>query len=315
MKIPYKRTYTSAFESVRLFSELLRPDGLEWVTDLRGAGRQADIVLHISCNAHYTLFIPYIAQEVLKLLGKSYVVVGGPENCCGSIQFNMGDGDLEEVNAKLALMMINRAKPQLLVSVCPDCDVVFDKFRPAPVRFEITNVTDLFVSCLEELKPFLKPVNKKVIVHHHAEGAQRVRDAENIRTLMKAIPGVELLDASRTLGPAIHCQTVKPMTVEDQEAMFAEAKALGADSIVVPYHSCYRQHIRMELSGPVKVEHYTGILAQSLGIAFDEPLKRLRLTDDLDKAMEALRPGLNRLGADEAAVRPYVQRAIFLGMK
>jgi Fe-S oxidoreductase len=315
MNIPIKRTYTNAFETVRLLGDALRPDGLDWVTELKGPAAQADIVLHISCNAHFTLFIPYIAQEALKLIGKNHVVFGGPESCCGSIQFNMGDPDLEEMNAKLALMMFNRVKPQLLVSVCPDCDEVFEKFRPAPVRFEITNISELFIKYLDELRPHLKPLHRKVIIHHHASGPQRIEDEQNMRTLLGAIPGIEIIEAERSLGPGIHCQTVKPMPVPDQQAMFAEAAALGADTLVVPYHSCYRQHIGMELEQPVKVEHYLCLLAQSLGIAYDEPYKRLRLMDDVDRVMETLRPALQRQGADEATVRPYIQRAIFLGKK
>ncbi|MDO9437906.1 heterodisulfide reductase-related iron-sulfur binding cluster [Hydrogenophaga sp.] len=312
---PIKRTYTNAFESMRLLGEALRPEGLSWLTELKGAQAQADIVLHISCNAHYTLFIPYIAQEILKKIDKSFVVFGGPESCCGSIQFNMGDPDLEEMNARLALMMFNRVKPQLLVSVCPDCDEVFDKFRPAPVRFDITNISDLFVKYLDELRPLLKPVNKRVVIHHHASGPQRIEDAQNMRTLLQAIPGIEIVDAQHALGPGIHCQTVKPMPEADQKAMVEEAVLLDVDSLVVPYHSCYRQHIAMELTHTVKVEHYLGLLAQSLGIAYDEPYKRLRLTDDVDVVMNALRPAVEKLGFDMETVTPWIRRVIFLGKK
>jgi len=310
-----KRTYTNAFETIRLLGDALRPNGLTWLTELKGTATQADIVLHISCNAHFTLFIPYIAQEILRKLGKSFVVFGGPESCCGSIQFNMGDPDLEEMNAKLALLMFNRTKPQLLVSICPDCDEVFEKFRPTPVRFAITNISELFVTYLDELRPHLGRVDKKVVIHHHASGPQRVADEKNMRTLLEAIPGIEIIDARANLGPGIHCQTVKPMSESDQKAMVDEAISCGADSLVVPYHSCYRQHIPLELSYPIKVEHYLGLLAQSLGIAYDEPYKRLRLVDDVDRVMEELRPTVEQQGFEVEAVKPWIRRAIFLGKK
>jgi heterodisulfide reductase subunit B len=89
---------------------------------------------HISCDAHYTLFIPYIAQEILTRLGKSHVVFGGRESCCGLRQMNTGYPDLEQQNAKLAQLSCSRVRLQLLVSVCPDCDEVFEKFRLPTTR-------------------------------------------------------------------------------------------------------------------------------------------------------------------------------------
>jgi hypothetical protein len=314
MAIPIKskRTYTRAFEAVRTLGTIFCPDGLEWTTELSGPARHVPIILHISCNAHFTLFIPYIAQEILRKLGKEFMVFGGPEGCCGSIQFNMGDVDLEEENARKALMGFNRVKPQLLVSVCPDCDEVFEKFRQPSTRFEIANISALLPRYLDALRPLLKPVNKRVVLHHHASDAAREADADNMRVLLEAIPGLEIVDSHKHIGPGVHCQTVKPMPEADQRAMFAEAVELGAQTVVVPYHSCYRQHCKMELEYPVQVTHYLGLLAESLGIPYEEPLKELRLLDDIELAMDKLKPAIAKNGFDEPTVRTFIERAVFL---
>jgi hypothetical protein len=306
-----KLTYTGAFGAARTLGLLMRPNGLDWVTELPRAAEDADIVLHISCNAHYTLFIPYIAQEVLRKLGKKFVVFGGPESCCGFMQVHMGDLDLEEETARKTLLGFNRVHPRLLVSVCPDCDEAFDKYRMSTMRFEIANISDLFDRYLDELRALLRPVKHRAVVHYHAVNAARQADTAKIRRLLEAIPGLEIVDAQKSLGPRIHCQTTAPMAPADQDAMFAEAVALGADTLIVPYHSCYRQHCKMELRYPVAVQHYLGILAESLGIAFDEPFKALRLLDDVDKAMDRLRPSLATQVYDESTVRTFVERAIY----
>lgn len=311
--IPVKRTYTRAFEAARTLGALMRPPGLSWITELNAENmRKADIILHISCNAHYTLFIPYIAQEIMKKLGEDYIVFGGPESCCGSIQYNMGDHDLEPQNAKIALLAFNRVKPSLLVSVCPDCDEVFEKYRLPQTLFEISNISALLPRYLEKLKPMFRPVHRKVILHHHTIDPVRTADGQNMRQLLEAIPGIEIVEAQHHIGPGIHCQTQKPMPADAQEAMFAEAAALGADTLVVPYHSCYRQHIKMELVKPIKVQHYLGILAESLGITFDEPLKSLRLLGSVDSAMEFLAPEIAKNHLQPEDVRAYIERAVFL---
>jgi Fe-S oxidoreductase len=312
MTIPI-RSYNQSFEGPRTLAALMPQPGLEWITELsREDARLASIVLHISCNANYTLFIPYIAQEILKKLDKSFVVFGGTESCCGSIQHNRGEYDLEEQNALLALRAFGRVKPQLLVSVCPDCDEIFDKFRPPATRFEIANISGLLPRFLEELKPLLGPVKRKVVIHHHASDKARVADGKNMRILLEAIPGLEIVESRHHLGPGVHCSTRKPMSAEARAAMFNEMIELGADTLVVPYHSCYRQYCKAQLEYPIEVQHYLGIVAESMGIEFDEPFKRILLLDSVDSAMQVLRPSIAKHGFDERVVRGYVERAVFI---
>lgn len=86
----------------------------------------------------------------------------------------------------------------------------------------------------------------------------------NVRTLIEAIPGVEFLSPKHAMGPGIGCQSVAPMPMEDTETMFREAVDLKADYLVVPYHSCYRQHCKMQLAFGVEVHHYLSLIAKSI---------------------------------------------------
>lgn len=312
MAIPLKkRTYTSAFESARSLGRLLSPDGFTWETELPLRARQVPLIIHLSCNAHYTTFIPYIAQEVLKRLGLEFIILGGPESCCGSIHKNLGDVDLEQEVATKAQLGFRRASPRKVLSICPDCDDVFAQFPLPGASFQHANISDLFIEYLDQLKPMMRPVEKRVVVHYHDVSPSRLLDAERVIKILGAIPGLEILPAKLTHGPGIHCQTVHPMPPADQAAMFEEAQSLSADALVVPYHSCYRQHIKMQLKYGVETQHYFGLLATALGIPFEEPFKRLRLMDDVDAVMATLRPKIDALGYKEEVIRPYVERAIF----
>lgn len=306
-----KRTYTTAFEAARTLGQLFSPEGYTWETELPVRAKHVPLIIHISCNAHFTTFIAYIAGEILKRLDLEFVAVGGPENCCGSIQKNMGDPDLEADVATKAQLGFNRAKPRKVLSICPDCDDVFAEYPLQAASFVHANISDLVVEYLDALKPKMKPVNKRVVVHFHDVSPSRVKDTERVMTILKAIPGLEILPARLAHGPGIHCQTVHPMAPHDQAAMFAEARALEADALVVPYHSCYRQHIKMQLDYGVETEHYFGLLAEALDIPFEEPFKEYRLTNDLETVMGMLRPKIERFGYDEDLVRIYVDRALF----
>jgi len=303
--------YTSVFENVRVLGRLLAPDDLTWMTEVPDGAPAMPFVLHLSCMAHYTPHIPYIAQQVLRKIGVDCPILGGPENCCGTLHHHLGDADFATQTARIGISGFRRAHPLTVLSICPDCDEAFGREMPKRKPFHHSNVSELFIAHLDRLEPMMRPLKRRVVLHVHDHNDARRRDAANVETLLRAIPGVEILPAERHRGHGAHCQILEPMPPDEQEAMFAEASALGADTIVVPYHSCYRQHLKLELRHPVKVEHYLSILAAALGIEVEERYKQLRLLDDVDRTVEALRPRFEALGYEAEQIRPLVEWAIY----
>ncbi len=306
-----KRTYTSAFEGQRTLGRLLAPEGFTWEIELPIKSRDVPLILHISCNAILTSFIAYIAQQILQQLQLDFVILGGPENCCGSIHKNLGDSDLQEEVATKSLLGFRRAHPKTVLSICPDCDHVFAKYRIPDQGFRHANISALLVEHIDALREKMRPVNRRVVIHRHDVDELRMGDANRIEMLLNAIPGLKILPAKYAHPASIHCHTVHPMAPEDQARMFSEARELGADALVVPYHSCYRQHVKMQLKYGIETQHYFGLLAMSLGISFEEPFKQLRLLDNIDSVMSALHPKIKSMGYEEEVVKSYVERSIF----
>src|SRR5690606_27665706 len=236
---------------------------------------------------------------------------GGPENCCGTLHEHFGDEYLAKQTARIGIAGFRRAKPKTVLSVCPDCDEEFGRHMPKKRPFHHANVSELFVAHLERLSKMMRPVERRVVLHVHDKNAARQQDARNIEAVLRAIPGLTLLPATRHVAHNTHCQILDPMPPADQEAMFEEARALEADAIVVPYHSCYRQHLKKELQHPVTVLHYLSLLGEALGIQVEERYKELRLLDDVDKAVEVLRPRFEPMGYTSEQVRPMVEWAIY----
>jgi hypothetical protein len=306
-----KKSYTFKFEATRVLGHLLAPADFEWAT-VPPRGEQAPLVIHLSCNAHFTVFIPYLIQQILRKVGLETLVLGGPENCCGNPQIMFGDLDLEPKVAMAALRGFERLKPQTVLSICPDCDDNFNKHKTESMGFRYVNASQIFVDHLDELSKLMQPVHRRVVVHTHDANDKRMGDRDLIMTILKAIPGLQILTSEHSGGPGNHCQTQRPMASGAQAGMFKEARELGADAIVVPYHSCYRQHISKQLDHGVEVVHYAGLLAASLGIEFDETLKRLRLLNEVEAVVDDLRPKIAAFGYDEDEVRSYVESTIFI---
>lgn len=303
-------SYAGVFDNVRLLGEVLAVDKFDWMREI-SPGTTMPFVLHLSCMAHYTPHIPYLAQKIMQKIGLDCPILGGPENCCGALHHHLGDDKFAAQTAKIGIAGFRRARPTTVLSICPDCDEAFGRFMPAERPFHHSNLSELFVDQLERIKPMMQPVNKTVVLHVHEHSDARVRDAQNVEKLLRAIPGLRVVPAKNNVGPGAHCQFLAPMSKENQQAMFAEAAALGATTLVVPYHSCYRQHLKMELRFPVKVEHYLSVLGASLQITAREEYKRLRLLDDLNKTVEEVRPRFDELGYSTEQIRSMVKFALY----
>lgn len=303
--------YGATFDSVRVLGKILAPDDMTWTTEALVGAPAMPFVLHLSCLAHYTPHIPYIAQKILAKLGIECPILGGPENCCGAIHRHLGDPKFSATTARIGIAGFRRVRPTTVLSVCPDCDEAFGERMPKNKPFHHSNISELFVTHLSQLQPMMRPLKRRVILHTHGNNAARVRDAQNISTILEAIPGVELLNTQHHQGRGTHCQILEPMPGDKRAAMFSEATELGADTVVMPYHSCYRQHIKWELEYPLKVEHYLSTLATALGIEVAETYKELRLLNDVDKAVDALRLRFEPLGYMREQIRPLVESAIY----
>ncbi len=309
--VPIRPTYTSFFRNGRVLGELLRRPGFDWLTEPRLAAKGSDWMIHQSCNAAFTPFIADVAQQALALVGRQVPVIGGSESCCGELHFHFGDDDLGEMAARKAQQGFRTARPRTVVSICPDCDYVFEQKALADRRYDNANISSLVVAMLPSLVPLMKPVRKRVIVHTHHFTELARRDTANVAQILAAIPGLELIPAQRAEGPGLHCQTTKPMPPALQAAMFDEARTLGADAIVVPYHSCYRQHCKMQLGYGVETVHYMGLLGHALGLHVHEEFKRLRLLDDTDAVAAELLRHASAAGVRHEDLKKIVERSIF----
>lgn len=303
--------YTTAFETVRGIGNLLAPDDFECVTEIPADSPESQLIIHLSCMSHYTPHIPYLAQKILRKIGIDSLIVGGPENCCGELHKVAKDFDLERQSANIAMFGFDKAKPRKVLSICPDCVQNFHAHGIGRLPFEYGGISSLFIDHLDRLKSKMRPVNLRVVAHFHTVNAEARADTENMLTILRAIPGLEILESHHSEGPGVHCQTLMPMPQEDQARMCAEARDLGADAIIVPYHSCYRQHCHTQLEYGVAVQHYFDVLAMALDVPFTEYFKQMRLLDDVDAVMDALKLKIERFGYDTAVVRKQVKKAIF----
>lgn len=310
--------YATHFEPPRVLVKMLGSSDLKYDMEVPAQFGPGGVILHMSCNTLSVPHIAYLAQEVLTALKVDFAAVGGPENCCGSAHWANSDDDLERQVATLTLGSFKRAAPTQVVSTCPDCDISFERNMKSHHKFVHLNLVEMLAQRLDDLKKLMvHRVDRRVVVHAHRENDMRRRDADAIDRILRVIPGVEVIESKCSDGLGNHCLVArgrhKSTIVEPLiRSMFQEAKEVGADTLVVQYHGCYRQHLKRQLEYGVEVSHYLSLVADSIGIPYEETFKTVRMMNDLDAAVEYLRPQMSEKGFQESDVRTALKKHVYV---
>lgn len=310
---PQIASYRTVFETLRGIPELLSPDDFSYRIDFDKNEIIPDTVIHLSCMASYTPGLPYLAHKILEKIGVANVVLGGPENCCGEIQRYAHDDDLAERNTRITMYTFQASRAIRVASICPDCVQVFKAHNIAKFKFNYSGISAIFAEHLSDLVKHYNPVPLRIGLHGHNANAESLQDNINIATVLNAIPGLQIVRLEHEISGGVHCQMFDMMTDSFKRGLYEEVEDKRLDALVMPYHSCYRQHIPGQIGKKFAILHYFHIMAKALAIPYTEPFKELRLLGSVGKAMEILEPKIKRLGLDPDTVRTEIAGTIFSG--
>jgi Fe-S oxidoreductase len=272
-------------------------------------GRDAapDFVFYTGCNLLKTPHIALLALDIMDALGVSYQVMGGPTHCCGVGQLRSGDTAVSGNMAETTMKKLARSGQVL--TWCASCQVQFGEVMlPAYERqtgsrpFEMTPFMRYLGGRIEDLRPLLhRPVPMRVALHRHP-GIPGVVEAAI--KLLTAVPGIELVDLGQ---PAIGLMSNALRTLPDykkklQLQELEAARDAGVDALVAVYHVDHRELCAHERDWPFRVLNLLEVIGASMGLAYPDHYKRLKVLQDVDLIMAECRDLLAHHGiADEAA--------------
>jgi heterodisulfide reductase subunit D len=279
--------------------------------DARGAPAP-DFVFYTGCNLLKTPHIALLALDIMDALGVRYQVLGGPTHCCGIGQLRTGDTAVSANMAETTLKKLARSGQVL--TWCASCQVQFTEVMlPAYERqvgsrpFEMTPFMRYLGERREDLRPLLRlPVPLRVALHRHP-GIPGVVEAAI--SLLTAVPGIELVDLGQ---PAIGLMSNALRTLPDykkklQLAELEAAREAGIDALVAVYHVDHRELCAHERDWPFRILNVLEVVGASMGIAYPDHYKRLKLLQDVDLAMAECRDLLAHHGIAEEAARASIR--------
>src|SRR5471030_2098280 len=273
--------------------------------------RTADVLFYTGCNVLRTPHIVLNAMDILDALELDFDVVGGTAHCCGVYQFQEGDLATYERMGHRTFQRFGQSGASKVLTWCPTCTKNFGELEEdveAP-SFDLGHISEFLFANLDALKKRFKsnqPKRRIVIHEHKGIGAT----LESIRSLMAAVPNVEVVELPQDSGFSYGCggqaAKFKDREAAIHRALAEGAVAAGADTIVTMYHSCHRSLAGAEAVYPIKVVNFTDVLAEALGRGGHPDYYRLyKQGGSMDVAVSAAQKSLqdNGVKVDEASVK------------
>ena len=271
------------------------------------------ITFWLGCNVLRHGDVIHACVEILKRLDIDAVTVGGPSYCCGTVRHAnvTASGGMGKRNAS-KLNDIGREK---VIAWCPACYIQSDRFikNYNDTNFTVSHITGLLYERRDRLAQLLtNRVERRVVLHRHHSPERELPVNTIVPELLRMIPGLDLVDTD-VLAPSYMCTdalVAVPQAMSDAAAALVKsAKDAQADTVVTVHHPCQMHLCALEKSHDFKVVNYVVLLAESMGLEFNDEYKTWRNSDgDVHGAVGSER--IEKVGGDlfERTIVPELTR-------
>ena len=241
---------------------------------------KAETFLFMGCVPSYLdmKMVPSLLKP-LDAAGVKYTTLGTEEGCCGFPLFLMGTDEFEP-HAKKVIERIKASGAKELVTPCAGCYKTFKKIYPdvGDLGMEVYHSVHYLEKLINEGKiKFDGDLGKKVTYHDPCDLGRAFKVFEEPRNILKAIPGLELVEMARNRLQARCCgggggvlANNPDMAVDMAAERVRDALAVGAEIIVSGCAACKdnlrkgAKAIPKDERGKIKIMDITEIVAQNM---------------------------------------------------
>ncbi|MBA7599340.1 putative iron-sulfur-binding oxidoreductase FadF [subsurface metagenome] len=239
----------------------------------------ADTVLFVGCSTAYRRQeIAKATVKILKRAGIKFAVLPD-EWCCGSILLRNGNVDLAEKMIKHNMELLKEKKVKRLVTSCAEGYMGISKDWPrvaGELPFKVMHISELLAELISGRKiKFKKPVNLRVTYHDPCHLGREMDIYDEPRAVLKAIPGLELVEMYPTKHAAWCCGAgggVKisnpDLALEIGAAKIPFIKETGATVLAsaCPFCKTHFIDVMERAKEPIEVKDITELVAEAMGV-------------------------------------------------
>jgi Fe-S oxidoreductase len=310
-------SFAKYFGEINILADLqFMPGEKPYIDRPSAAPARKDLLLYLGCNVLRTAHLARTVIAVLKTMGFDFNTAGGPAHCCGIIHHQNGDPKGAHTFAANSMRHFSAYGATKVLMWCPSCNEHFDDVvsKEQNVPFSYEHVTAFIARNVDRI-PFVRRVEKKVALHFHTGHEQSDRDAQNTRTILKAIPGLELVEVENPAALGRHCapkwinRVGRPQWQKAIAGIMDAARDARADALATLYHSCHREICHAEAKYPFAIVNYMDLLGEAMGIEHPDLYKRYKLSGDPEAVFREVEPYVRAHGLDPTRVREVLRNA------
>jgi len=209
---------------------------------------KAKVVYFVGCVASYFPMTKRIPQSFVQILEKAQVdftILGGEEWCCGFPLIAAGMKKDAHALIQHNLEKVKEKGAETIVFACPSCYHTW--IEQCDMDIEILHSTHFIKKLIDEGKISFKEKATKVTYHDPCDLGRASRVYEAPREILRAIPGVELVEMEanregcKCCGGGGNLEMVRPdLSAALAQAKIEEIKATGADMVISACQQCVR---------------------------------------------------------------------------
>lgn len=246
---------------------------------LESSGKAANVYF-VGCMPSY--WCSDVVASTIRILRDAkfdFDLIGGEEWCCGMPMIWSGEEDKAKEIMKHNVDKIHELGAKRVFTTCPGCYTTLTRDYPNILEeknsFEVNHVVDVLYELLKENKLKLKNKTGKVAATYHdpCHIGRSYGKFEQARRIIKAIPGMELVEMKKNRQDANCCGGFLS-TVSESLALavgttrIKDALDVQADLLVTACPQCYINLRRsaVEASAKIEVLDLTVLVAEAIGL-------------------------------------------------
>ncbi|MFH1419387.1 MAG: (Fe-S)-binding protein [Planctomycetota bacterium] len=172
--------------------------------------QEVDVLLWVGCSASFDDRAKKIAQATAKLLKAAevdFAILGEEENCNGDPARRAGNEFLFQMMAQMNVEVLNQYKFNKLVTLCPHCfNTLKNEYPDFGGNYTVLHHTQLLAELVREGRLKLRNHVDAKVAFHDSCYLGRYNDVyDPPREVLRAIPGVSLLEPTKTRDRGMCC--------------------------------------------------------------------------------------------------------------
>ncbi len=211
----------------------------------------AETLLFAGCSADQPEIRPGVIAlaKLMQATGENFAVLGDQEKCCGVYAYDLGFRAEYERLQKENLETIHKSGVRTIVVASGSCQRIWQEYKKISPELRIVHGAEYIANALGSGRlKFTKRVEKKVTYHDSCHLGRGCGVYEAPRTILRGIPGVELVEMERNRRWSWCCggaggvpESYPELAQWNTEDRVREAAETGAELIVTTSALCERR--------------------------------------------------------------------------